>query len=158
MLWHCWLSGRKGIQPVKTECEVLAWLSVWLEVQMICICSSWCIISSSSKIQNGLPSGVLLKIEVGIHWTRRWRRRHRRRRGRTEPPNGEGKGSGCPLPSRLGGLGSIVTSPVGSGAKPQPKTVFSAFRAWKNTICWLVIVFILVLYDTYFAFFDGLSV
>jgi len=38
---------------------VLAWLSVWSEVQMICICSSWyhChpIISCSSKIQNGLP-------------------------------------------------------------------------------------------------------
>ena len=39
--------------------EMLTWLSVWSEVQMICICSSWChchpIISCSSKIQNGLP-------------------------------------------------------------------------------------------------------
>jgi len=32
--------------------EVLAWLSVWNEVQMICTWSSW---SCSSKIQNGLP-------------------------------------------------------------------------------------------------------
>jgi len=39
--------------------EVLAWLSVWSEVQMMCVWSSWChchrIISCSSKIQNGLP-------------------------------------------------------------------------------------------------------
>jgi len=39
--------------------EVLTWLSVWSEVQMICICSSWCpchpISSCSSKIQKGLP-------------------------------------------------------------------------------------------------------
>jgi len=38
--------------------EVLAWLSVWNKVQMICIWSSWwhChpVISCSSKIQNGL--------------------------------------------------------------------------------------------------------
>ena len=37
--------------------EVLAWLSVWSEVQMICIWSSWChchpIISCFVKIQNG---------------------------------------------------------------------------------------------------------
>jgi len=39
--------------------EVVVWLSVWSEVQMMCIWSSWChchpIISCSSKIQNGLP-------------------------------------------------------------------------------------------------------
>ena len=38
---------------------VLAWLSVWSEVQMICIWSSWChchlVISCFVKIQNGLP-------------------------------------------------------------------------------------------------------
>jgi len=38
---------------------VLAQLSLWCEVQMIWIWSSWChchpIISCSSKIQNGLP-------------------------------------------------------------------------------------------------------
>jgi len=42
----------------KLSGEVLAWLSVWSEVQMICIWSSWChchpIISCSSKIQNCL--------------------------------------------------------------------------------------------------------
>jgi len=42
VLWHCWLGGRKGIQPVKKlSGEVLAWLSVWSEVQMICIWSSY---------------------------------------------------------------------------------------------------------------------
>ena len=60
VLWHCWLGSRKGIRPVKKlSGEVLAWLSVWSMVQMICIWSSWChchpIISCSSKIQNGLP-------------------------------------------------------------------------------------------------------
>jgi len=43
----------------KLSGEVLAWLSVWSEVQMIDIWSSWCIchpiISCCSKIQNGLP-------------------------------------------------------------------------------------------------------
>ena len=38
--------------------EVLAWLSVWSEVQMICIWFGWChchpVISCFSKIQNGL--------------------------------------------------------------------------------------------------------
>jgi len=38
---------------------VVAWSSVWSEVQMICISSIWCqchpIISCCSKIQNGLP-------------------------------------------------------------------------------------------------------
>ena len=40
------------------QCWVV-WLSVWSEVQVVCIWSSWChchpIISCSSKIQNGLP-------------------------------------------------------------------------------------------------------
>ena len=32
--WRCWLGGRKGIRPVKKlSGEVLAWLSVWSEVQ-----------------------------------------------------------------------------------------------------------------------------
>jgi len=43
----------------KLSVGVLAWLSVWSEVQMICIWSSWChchpIMSCSSKIQIGLP-------------------------------------------------------------------------------------------------------
>ena len=34
VLWRCWLGGRKGIQPVKKlSGGVLAWLSVWSEVQ-----------------------------------------------------------------------------------------------------------------------------
>jgi len=37
VLWRCWLDGTKGIRPVKTECEALAWLSVRSEAQMICI-------------------------------------------------------------------------------------------------------------------------
>ena len=41
VLWRCWLGGRKGIRSVKTECSVLAWLSVWSDVQ-ICIWPSWC--------------------------------------------------------------------------------------------------------------------
>ena len=40
VLWHCWLGGRKGIRPVKKlSGGVLAWLSVWSEVQT-CIWSS----------------------------------------------------------------------------------------------------------------------
>ena len=42
VLWRCWLGGRKGIQQVKKlSGAVLAWLSVWSEVQT-CIWSSWC--------------------------------------------------------------------------------------------------------------------
>jgi len=55
----------------KLSGEVMAWLSVWSKVEMICIWSSWCychpIISCFIKIQNGLPfwcqltNGVLEK-------------------------------------------------------------------------------------------------
>ena len=42
VLWRCWLGGRKGIQPVKKlSGGVLAWLSVWSEMQT-CIWPSWC--------------------------------------------------------------------------------------------------------------------
>ena len=42
VLWRCWLGGRKGIRPVKKlSGEVLAWLSVWSEVQT-CVWPSWC--------------------------------------------------------------------------------------------------------------------
>ena len=42
VLWRCWLGGRKGIHPVKKlSGGVLAWLSVWSEVQT-CIWPSWC--------------------------------------------------------------------------------------------------------------------
>ena len=42
VLWRCWLGGRKGIRSVKKQTGgVLAWLSVWSEVQT-CIWPSWC--------------------------------------------------------------------------------------------------------------------
>ena len=42
VLWRCWLGGRKGHPACKKlSGGVLAWLSVWSEVQT-CICSSWC--------------------------------------------------------------------------------------------------------------------
>ena len=42
VLWRCWLGGRKGIRHVKSLSDaVLAWLSVWSEVQT-CIWPSWC--------------------------------------------------------------------------------------------------------------------
>ena len=51
LLWCCWLGGRKGIQPVKMSGVVLAWLSVWIEVQT-CIWSSWyhCLASVKSRL------------------------------------------------------------------------------------------------------------
>jgi len=59
VLWCRWLGGRKGIRPVILSGELLAWLSVCSEVQMICLWFSWChchpVISCGSKIQNGLP-------------------------------------------------------------------------------------------------------
>ena len=42
VLWHCWLGGRKGIQPYKKMSGgALMWLSVWSELQT-CIWPSWC--------------------------------------------------------------------------------------------------------------------
>ena len=42
VLWRCWLGGRKGIRPVKKQSDgVLAWLSVWSEMQT-CIWPIWC--------------------------------------------------------------------------------------------------------------------
>jgi len=52
----------KSIRLWKLSDKVLAWLSVWSEVQMICIWSSWChcpIISCFIKIQIGLTFLVL---------------------------------------------------------------------------------------------------
>ena len=54
VLWRCWLGVRKGIRPGKNlSDEVLAWLSVWSEMQMTCIWFSWChchpIISASEN-------------------------------------------------------------------------------------------------------------
>jgi len=42
VLWRCWLGDRKGIRPVKKlSSGMLAWLSVWREVQT-CVWPSWC--------------------------------------------------------------------------------------------------------------------
>ena len=41
VLWRCWLGDRKGIRPVKNSGGVLAWLSVWSEVQT-CVWPRWC--------------------------------------------------------------------------------------------------------------------
>ena len=55
------LFGHQEEHPAckKLYDEMLAWLSVWSEVQMTCIWSSWChchpIISCFIKIQHGLP-------------------------------------------------------------------------------------------------------
>ena len=55
------LVGQQEAHPAckKLSGGVLAWLSLWSEVQMICIWSTCChcrrIMSCSSKIQNGLP-------------------------------------------------------------------------------------------------------
>ena len=59
MLWRCWLGSRKGIWLIKKlSGGMLAWLSVWSEVQT-CIWPSWCHCHSLShcfsKIQIGFP-------------------------------------------------------------------------------------------------------
>jgi len=36
----CWLGVRKSIRPVKMSDAVLVWLSVWSEVQIVCMWSS----------------------------------------------------------------------------------------------------------------------
>ena len=41
VLWCCWLGGRKGIWPIKTEWWGAGVVSVWSEVQT-CIWPSWC--------------------------------------------------------------------------------------------------------------------
>ena len=66
VLWYCWLGDRKGIWPVKKlSGGVLAWLSVWSEVQT-CIWPSWCHYHSLSlaSVQSRLVlylSGTLLQ-------------------------------------------------------------------------------------------------
>ena len=59
VLWRCWLDGRKGIRLVKKlSGGVLAWLSVWSELQT-CVCTSWChchwLSLASVKSRSGLP-------------------------------------------------------------------------------------------------------
>jgi len=43
LLWHCWLGVRQSSRPEKNlSDEVLVWLPVWSEVQIVCLWSSWC--------------------------------------------------------------------------------------------------------------------
>ena len=57
VLWRCWLGGRKGIRPVKKlSSGMLAWLSVWSEVQTcirILLMPLPLTVSCFSKIQIG---------------------------------------------------------------------------------------------------------
>jgi len=59
LIWH--QEEHLACKKLSDE-EVLAWLSAWSEVQMICIWSSWChcnpIISRFIKIQIGLTFPV----------------------------------------------------------------------------------------------------
>jgi len=41
MFCHCWFGIRKSIQPGKLS-DVLVWLSVSSDVQIVCMWSSWC--------------------------------------------------------------------------------------------------------------------
>ena len=56
VLWCCWLGGSKSVRSVKIWSDgVLAWLSVWSEVQMLMpLWHCHPVISCFSKIQNGL--------------------------------------------------------------------------------------------------------
>ena len=70
MLLHCWLGGRKVIQPVKKlSGGVLVWLSVWGEVQS---CMPLPLtVSCVSKIQIGLVLShpvIPDKVQSAIKW------------------------------------------------------------------------------------------
>ena len=66
MLWCCWLSGRKGIQPVKNlSGGVLEWLSVWSEMQT-CIWPSWCYCHSLSLAS--VKSRLVLPFWYRLTW------------------------------------------------------------------------------------------
>ena len=67
VLWRCWLGGRKGIRPVKKQSGgVLAWLSVWSEVQT-CIWPSWCHCHSLSlaSVKSRLVLAFLVPADPG---------------------------------------------------------------------------------------------
>jgi len=60
VLWYCWCGIRRAsaLKKVLSD-ELLAWSSVWSEVQIICIWSIWChchpVISCFIEVENGLP-------------------------------------------------------------------------------------------------------
>ena len=65
VLWRCWLGGKKGIRPVKTELWGAAWLSVWSEVQT-CIWPSWCHYQSLSLAS--VKSRLVLPFRYRLTW------------------------------------------------------------------------------------------
>ena len=66
VLWRCWLGSRKGIRPVKKlSGGVLAWLSVWSEVQT-CIWPSWCHFHSLSLAS--VKSRLVLTFWYRLTW------------------------------------------------------------------------------------------
>ena len=66
VLWRCWLADRKGIRPVKKlSGGVLAWLSVWSEVQT-CIWPSWC--NCHSLPLASLKSTLVLPFWYRLTW------------------------------------------------------------------------------------------
>ena len=68
VLWRCWLGGRKGIRPVKKlSCGVLAWLSVWSEVQT-CIWPSWCHCHCHSLSLPSVKSKLVLPFWYRFTW------------------------------------------------------------------------------------------
>ena len=67
VLWRCWLGGRKGIRPVKNFCGgVLAWLSVWSEVQT-CMWPRWyhCHSLSLASVKSRLVFTFLVLADPG---------------------------------------------------------------------------------------------
>ena len=53
-------------------------------------------------------------------------------------PSGVGYGEGCPLSSRLKGLGELSWAPpAGSGAEPRPKTDFGVLKATERSFLYL---------------------
>jgi len=65
VLWHCWLGSRKGIRPVKKNGGVLAWLSVWSEMQT-CVWPSWCYCHSLSLAS--VKSRLVLPFWYWLTW------------------------------------------------------------------------------------------
>ena len=66
VLWRCWLGGRKWIRPVKKlSGGMLAWLSVWSEVQT-CIWPSWCLCHSLSLAS--VKSRLVLPFWYWLTW------------------------------------------------------------------------------------------
>jgi len=64
------LVGHQEQHPacVKLSDEVLAWLSLWSKIQMICTWSSWCH-SLRMNLSLTSTSKIYLTILISAHWT-----------------------------------------------------------------------------------------